>query len=817
MQDNVEERSEGGALTNFHRPRAVMVPPRAPQKFPDNKDDMTVVVCSLTSGGLRVQLGPFQKGTAAEKLKNGICGHPEVAQELSCGQFWDERTVLLPPKQSKEDIAPKPLQMGKGGNLNACRHMGKCFLLSSRVQLARESDVSLFTPDSLLLLHSPSVSIRFPSAPDASHPCAHAWHVTEACRHVPRSLAALSPPFLRRRPPSSPKASPSIRRARSRRPGSCPRTRDPSTWWSTTSRTLSSSPTGAPSNSARTDDAPMLWRNSSPPLSLRSLAVRPGFVTPVGAVFLLACALLRRFSAVSNASPFFPSARGMGAKLVTWRRGDPSETSAPQLPAGERSESIELAQHQQAPFLFNIPEGGRQLALETRLYRAPLFEHPPQQTDFLLIRTHCGRWKLRRVTSTAVAGHEEPFPEGEVPAPLSAPPQTPSSQELVTAQIRAHVQRDMLRKVLRKEPPVASIKELAAVFSGISADYLRGAISEFAGPEGGRQGREKADRYGLLPGWNLDPQEVQRLCTPEMVCALEALLASQRRMELFGLENPSRFINSKTALSTAVSAFRERRDEAEEARTAATAILLEMQIAPWAQTHAFLESADPQNKTFLKLEAKADANSIKSRGYIFCYVKKSAKKGQDKDRPAGPRLPAAKITGTDADLRKLNKHQTRAFLRKFGLTDTEIDSLPRWTRVGMIRTLTAAADASGLIAEKRYLRQTRETQQQSAENQRKSADALYARMVRPQKPGRASARVQPAESCCGRDILFRLTLPRLFSPTARAPFAQSRLLAFGMTDVATAPEDFDDMDNDDEDFEARRSKRGYPRLFVSVR
>jgi hypothetical protein len=57
-QDDAEDVR---ALTNFHRPRAALVPPKNPQKFPENKDDMTIVVCSLTGGGLRIQLGPYQK------------------------------------------------------------------------------------------------------------------------------------------------------------------------------------------------------------------------------------------------------------------------------------------------------------------------------------------------------------------------------------------------------------------------------------------------------------------------------------------------------------------------------------------------------------------------------------------------------------------------------------------------------------------------------------------------------------------------------------------------------------------------------------
>lgn len=179
QQENVEDKSEGGPLTNFHRPRAVMVPPRNPQKFPENKEDMTLVVCSLTTGGLRVAVGPYQKSTSTEKLRNGISNHAEVVQEMG-RDFWDDRTVLLPPKQSRDDVAPKPLLFAKGANLNACRHMGKVFLLSSRVQIAKDSDVRC-TPRHL------------PPSPHARAPIMHCSRTTR-CKLTPL-LSRLCPCF----------------------------------------------------------------------------------------------------------------------------------------------------------------------------------------------------------------------------------------------------------------------------------------------------------------------------------------------------------------------------------------------------------------------------------------------------------------------------------------------------------------------------------------------------------------------------------------------------------------------------------------------
>lgn len=410
----------------------------------------------------------------------------------------------------------------------------------------------------------------------------------------------------------------------------------------------------------------------------------------------------------------------MGAKLVTWRRGDAASAEPLALPAASRSETIELAPGMPSPFLFDVPEGGRQLSLETRLYRAPLFEHPPQPTDFLLIRTHCGKWKLRRVTSTAVAGHEEPFPEGAVPAPGS-----PEAQELLTGRIRAHVERDLLRRARQKEQPEVSLRDLSNVFTGVGVDAIRGAINAFMTTERGDR-----DRAILRAGWDIDRNEMLQRFTPEMVCAFESHQATLKRMYSLGIDRADRFVNPKNSLQAAVKALQGKRDVDPAAKQAAQVVQLEVQLAPWAQTRVFLEAMNPENKAFLWLDSGKDGGGLRRRGFLFHYEKKSSKK-QDKDK-AGSGGPKAgqKITGTDSDLRKLRNHETHAILKGFGLTDQEIKALTRWKRIDVIRTLNAAAAADGRIAQKKWLRDARETQAQAAQNQRRAADALYARMVR---------------------------------------------------------------------------------------
>lgn len=79
---------------------------------------------------------------------------------------------------------------------------------------------------------------------------------------------------------------------------------------------------------------------------------------------------------------------------------------------------------------------------------------------------------------------------------------------------------------------------------------------------------EKPDRAQLRPGYPIDLNEIMQLCTPEMVCCYESMQAAERRMFLFGLENPAKFINPKTSLATALKAVQKNRGETEAIKCA---------------------------------------------------------------------------------------------------------------------------------------------------------------------------------------------------------------------------------------------------------
>ena len=105
---------------------------------------------------------------------------------------------------------------------------------------------------------------------------------------------------------------------------------------------------------------------------------------------------------------------GMGAKRVTYyRRRTQGDTSGRSLTQGGTKAVVDLRPEASSPFISDLPPGQPQEALETTLFRAPLFSRRinPDEGMFLLIRSPHGGFTMREVTEYFVVGQEEPHVE----------------------------------------------------------------------------------------------------------------------------------------------------------------------------------------------------------------------------------------------------------------------------------------------------------------------------------------------------------------------------------------------------------------------
>ena len=88
---------------------------------------------------------------------------------------------------------------------------------------------------------------------------------------------------------------------------------------------------------------------------------------------------------------------------------------------------------------------------------------------------------------------------------------------------------------------------------------------------------------------------------------------------------------------------------------------VEIQCAPWHTTRAFLSAM--KNKCLLDITGQADPTGPAREG--FSYIKIPNKPAQTDGEPNKP--PQRKlVTGTDADLRRLNLKQAKEMLKKWG-------------------------------------------------------------------------------------------------------------------------------------------------------
>ena len=127
---------------------------------------------------------------------------------------------------------------------------------------------------------------------------------------------------------------------------------------------------------------------------------------------------------------------------------------------------------------------------------------------------------------------------------------------------------------------------------------------------------------------------------------------------------------------------------------------IEIQCAPWHTTRAFL--AAMKNKCLLDVTGAADPTGSAREG--FSYIKIPNKPNQrDENQPAPRRL----VTGTDADLRRLNLKQAKEMLRKWGVSDGSIDKLSRWEVIDVVRHMSTQLARGGDSAVSKFARGNR--------------------------------------------------------------------------------------------------------------
>ena len=434
----------------------------------------------------------------------------------------------------------------------------------------------------------------------------------------------------------------------------------------------------------------------------------------------------------SEQHPLLMSNPAMGARRVCWyRKTGPDDAVPPRVLAAAGGADVQVLEPQGAsPFLGDIAPGAHLMCMETRMSRSPIWEHKPLSSDFIVARTRTGALLLRGATRTAVVGHIEPHePLGRVPAPKQN-------------EVQGFQERRMKHAIFQKlralraagEEEVINIEDLKEEFPyhGWEVKVGTGLVNNGSALVKSVKTLIRSDKPGsknwyLLPGIDIPSEEsLRQLVTPEAVCCYESMQAGRERLQEMGIMGVG-LVNPKTNMMTAVAQL----PRTTENRTNCALIALELSLMPWCQTNTFLDML--AGRATMRLDSSRQA--VARRGQVFHYVRKTQRHPADMDERRAQAIASQpkRITGTEADLRKLGLVDCSLELKKFGLTDKEIDPLTRWQRVGLIRDLSAAAVQDGgrlRVTQSKWVRVEREGAKAVQRTQKETATQLLGRMAR---------------------------------------------------------------------------------------
>ena len=283
---------------------------------------------------------------------------------------------------------------------------------------------------------------------------------------------------------------------------------------------------------------------------------------------------------------------GMGSRLVNYyRKRHPDDTERPKTDIGETSV---LLPNDTSPLtqFGEVHAGELTPTILNPIFKAPIFEHQPKSTDFLLVRSSTGvggsRHFLKTIDYVRIAGQQ--FPSVEVPPPGGRKVTTASKNRL----------RMICYRLMKRNPPKhrISVQDVTSHVADSSDMQNRQKMKDFLR-------FDKENKEWVMPnGQSLPDDDVIRsLVSPEDVCLLESMQVGEQRLEDEGFGNE----------------FMDGQNEDDEIKEGQS---LEQQLAPWRTTKNFLNAA--ANKAMLQIHGEGDPTG---RGEAFSFLKVSMKGG----------------------------------------------------------------------------------------------------------------------------------------------------------------------------------------------
>ena len=301
---------------------------------------------------------------------------------------------------------------------------------------------------------------------------------------------------------------------------------------------------------------------------------------------------------------------GMGNKIVNYyRRKDADDTSRPKQDLGD---TMVLLPQDKSPFsLFGSVEPGETVpTLLNAMYRAPVFQHTPKPTDFLVSRSHTGvkgsHYYLRNLQNLVVVGQE--FPSVEVPGTHARKVTEASKKRLKMLAFRLY--RKGQQRGARH--PWVSNEMIKHHLPGTEIAQNRSRMREIMKYDK-EVGTWRPQDGEVIP----DEPSLRTWIKPEDICLIDSMHAGDRHLTDAGFK--ANEINEDEDLG----------DDSTK---------VELKLAPWQTTKNFLNAC--QGKAMLELHGSGDPTG---RGEAFSFIKVSMKGGfKDVGESIGDKMDATK-------------------------------------------------------------------------------------------------------------------------------------------------------------------------------
>ncbi|KAJ9124157.1 hypothetical protein QFC22_000954 [Naganishia vaughanmartiniae] len=316
----------------------------------------------------------------------------------------------------------------------------------------------------------------------------------------------------------------------------------------------------------------------------------------------------------SEERPLMLSQFGMGSVMYNYYRKTNDEDE--DLPKQNLGQMTILQPNDAQPYPLSIVKPGQTMrSLENNLIRAPVFEHQPEPTDFLVVRQTINgstRYFIRQINHLFVVGQTYPH-QYQIDPPTSN----------ATRDRRTKRNRDIIRRLLLKGNDLLKEKQMRSLFNTLHPKEVQNMYKSFMTQV--TSNKEKAWRM-LTPNdpvssnkrllTDLDKQ----VFTPEESVILHTTEVAERLLKDEGHELP---VDSKTEKSLARSGPAVENDADGEGKIQVT----EVQLAPWYTSKAYMDKAkDPMtgatNAYALQLTGEGDPTGIKEGFSLVTLTRK---------------------------------------------------------------------------------------------------------------------------------------------------------------------------------------------------